>query len=125
MGHPALVMYKGECVGQMKADLMINDNVVVQGAVGDEIRPDGEWFGWLYDRSVAHFTDHLRYYGGWWLEYNKLRAVLRATGAQVGLLVCFASKKVDMRRVEPGAPRTNNSLIPIGAAGKVVNDSDE
>jgi GxxExxY protein len=70
--HPINVHYDGIVVGEYFADLLVQDEIVVELKAVKSLDP-------------AHFAQCMNY--------------LKATGMKVGLLINFGSQKVEIRRV--------------------------
>lgn len=68
---PLLVTYKGECVGEYFADLVVNDRVVIEVKAQEKLHKAGE----------AQILNYLK-----------------ATGKKVGLLVNFSYPKATVKR---------------------------
>jgi GxxExxY protein len=70
--HPIKVIFRGECVGEFFADLLVNDCVIVELKAVSSLAPE-------------HVAQAINY--------------LNATGIEVGLLVNFGQPKLQFRRV--------------------------
>ncbi|MCC6148876.1 MAG: GxxExxY protein [Planctomycetes bacterium] len=70
---PASVSYRGQRIGELGADICVNNACLVLCVEGDDVRPE---------------------------EYGRLRALLKGLELEVGLLLRFSSAKLDIRRVE-------------------------
>ena len=73
--HPVQVMFRGECVGDFYADLLVEDSVIVELKAVKAITPE-------------HQAQLINY--------------LNATGVDVGLLVNFGNPKLEYRRLTRG-----------------------
>lgn len=69
--HPIKVMFRGECVGDFYADLLVEEKVVVELKAVKAIAPE-------------HQAQIINY--------------LKATGIEVGLLINFGSPKLEYKR---------------------------
>ena len=83
---PIKVSYKGEVVGDYTADLLVEDQVIVE-------------FKTVESLDRAHEAQLLNY--------------LKATGLHVGLLVNFKHKKADIRRMVLDLPEENELIEDI------------
>ena len=83
---PIKVTYKGEVVGDYTADLLVEDEVIVELKTAENL-----------DRS--HEAQLLNY--------------LKATGLHVGLLVNFKHKKADIKRMVLDLPEENELIEDI------------
>jgi GxxExxY protein len=69
--HPIKVLFRGECVGEFFADLLVEDRVIVELKAGKALAPE-------------HMAQVINY--------------LKATRIDVGLLVNFGQPKLEYRR---------------------------
>lgn len=70
---PVAVKYRGQVIGEMGADICVDNAVVVRVVEGEDVKPE---------------------------EYGRLRAILKGLELDVGLLLRFNAAKLDVRRVE-------------------------
>lgn len=70
---PVNVKYRGQSIGEMGADICVDNAILVQVVEGDDVKPE---------------------------EYGRLRALLKGLELDVGLLLRFNAAKLDVRRVE-------------------------
>ena len=70
--HPVRVLFRGRCVGEFAADLLVEDSVIVELKAVRALAPE-------------HFAQTINY--------------LNATGVDVGLLVNFGTPKLEYRRL--------------------------
>jgi GxxExxY protein len=70
---PVPVSYRGQRIGELGADICVDNAILVQCVEGEDVKPD---------------------------EYGRLRALLKGLELEVGLLLRFSSVKLDIRRVE-------------------------
>lgn len=75
---PVEVRYKGHAVGEMRADLIVADSVVILCAASAETQVE---------------------------EYSKVRTLLRSLRLDVGLILNFNKNRMDVRRVEAAGKR--------------------
>lgn len=70
--HPIKVLYKGAVVGEFVADLLVEDEVIVELKAVKSL-------------DSSHFAQCMNY--------------LKATGKPIGLLINFGTSKIEIRRV--------------------------
>ena len=87
--HPVTIFYDGHIVGKQRLDLVFEGRVVVEL------------------KAVEQLVKK---------HYSQLRAYLRATGLQVGLLVNFDEEKATFRRINlPKASPRSRRISPISS----------
>ena len=77
---PITVNYKGQCVGEYFADLLVEDSVIVELKTAERIEK-------IHEAQVLNY--------------------LKATGIQVGLLVNFRHTKAEIKRLVLDLPEDN------------------
>lgn len=70
---PVTVSYRGQKIGELGADICVDNAILVLCVEGEDVKPD---------------------------EYGRLRALLKGLELEVGLLLRFNGARLDIRRVE-------------------------
>jgi GxxExxY protein len=78
--HPVRVLFRGQCVGEFYADMLVNDCVIVELKAVKALLPE-------------HMAQGINY--------------LNATGVEVGLLVNFGPPRIEYRRLTRRTDTTN------------------